>query len=185
MSDTMGPGRATHAAGSRNVKLVMGLLCAVLLSACGEESATAPSGGAQLVEAGWSFGFCLGPCRGVLSLSGDELSYQVTDRTGEQLLAESQGALSSSGSTRLKTLLAALPVELLAQYGCPDCADAGAAWVVVQRGSSGQRSDYEYPNPPSEVAALDAFLRDVMQALGDCRSSPDVIVAGGCVPLPE
>lgn len=175
--------RTSRPFAGRKSRLAIGLLSVAMAGACADESATAPSPDARLLEAGWSFGFCLGPCRGVLSLEGDDLEYQVTDRTGEQVLAETRGALSPSGSTRLGTLLAALPTELLAQYGCPDCADAGAAWVVVDRGRSGQRSDYEYPSPPRELAALDAFLREVMESLGGCRPSADVSVAGACVPL--
>lgn len=165
-------------------RLLWILVVSVVFSACGE-SASAPSSATRLVEAGWSFGFCLGPCSGRLEVSGDGLSYRVTSRTGDEVFADNRGRLASSGAERLAALLSGLSETLQETYGCPDCADAGAAYVVVSREGESRRSDYEYPSPPAELAALDAFLKGLTDALGRCTSSGDVAVEGGCTPLPR
>jgi hypothetical protein len=174
---------AVPASRRRHETVAMAVLSLAVLSACGE-SATAPSPTVRLVEAGWSFGFCLGPCNGTLTLNGSELAYQVRSRAGDQVLAEAHGDLTTTGANRLQALLRRLPDTLQEQYGCPDCADAGAAHVVIERGTSRQRSDYEYPNPPPELAALDSFLREVMDTLGGCRSTAELSV-GACTPVPD
>jgi hypothetical protein len=162
----------------------LALAVVAVLSACGERSTT-PSPATRLIEAGWSFGFCLGPCTGALEVEGDDLSYRVASRTGDEVLARGHGELTSSGVSRLNALLSALPPDLLETYGCPDCADAGAAYVVLRRDAALHRSVYEYPRPPGELAALDAFLREVMDALGSCQSNSQIRIAGGCTPVPE
>jgi hypothetical protein len=171
-------------AGQGRPILRLAVLSLMILAGCGEDAAT-PSPTTRLVEAGWSFGFCLGACNGVLMLNGDDLSYQVTSRERDQVFAQTVGELTSTGAARLNALVGDLPTQLLERYGCPDCADAGAAYVVVERDSSGRRSEYEYPNPPGELAGLDTFLRELMDALGSCRSTAEVTVAGSCVPLPQ
>lgn len=158
----------------------------VALSGCGEtETVSAPSTPTRLVEAGWSFGFCLGPCNGRLIVENDALAYRVTSRTGDQLFADNRGRLTSSGAARLAGLVAALPETLQDTYGCPDCADAGAAYVVVSREDASERSTYEYPSPPAALASLDAFLKDLWEALGQCVPSGDVALDGACSPLPR
>lgn len=152
-----------------------------LLTGCGDDAMSAPSSTVRLLETGWSFGLCLGPCNGTLDVDGRALSYLVESRTGE-LFADNRGELTSTGVSRLRSILAALPKELLDTYGCPDCADAGAAYVVVSRDGSSQRSHYEYPSPPRELAALDAFLKDVMDALGSCEATADAAPSGTCTP---
>jgi hypothetical protein len=157
-------------------------ILSVFFGGCAD-NALSPSPSAAVVEAGWSFGFCLGPCRGMLQLNGSELTYRVSDRTGSPVLAENRGRLTSVGASRLQSLAAALPDDLLDTYGCPDCADAGAAYVVLSRESATERADYEYPAPPPDLAPLDAFLKGIMEALGECRPSSDVTIAPGCDPL--
>src|SRR5262245_12642306 len=94
---------------------------AVTSFSCQEETPTTPS--ARIVDAGWSFGFCIGPCRGELGIDGEALTLRVTDRTGGQVLAQNRGRLTSGGAARLAGLTASLPEALLETYGCPDCAD--------------------------------------------------------------
>lgn len=168
-----------HAGDRRRLFLPLAL---GLLAGCG--SGNEPSATVTLAEAGWSFGFCLGPCNGTLDVEGTNVSYRVTSREGDAVLAQAGGALTASGSERLGQLLAALPGTLDEQYGCPDCADAGAAYVVVERDGVPHTSTYEYPNPPPELSALDAFVRGVTDALGRCQSTAEVAVVGPCVPLP-
>lgn len=181
---TIGTERALRLTGATTSAGVVALTAVAMLSACGK-SATAPSPATRLIEAGWSFGFCQGPCAGTLEVEGDDLSYRVTGRTGTEVLARGHGELTSPGVSRLNALLSALPSDLLETYGCPDCADGGAAYVLLRRDAATLRSAYEYPSPPRELAALDAFLREVMDALGHCRSSSQLHAATGCTPVPE
>ncbi len=154
---------------------------AVFSASCAQETPTTSS--ARIVEAGWSFGFCIGPCRGELTLEGDAVALRVTDRAGSQVLAMNRGRLTSSGSARLAGLGATLPAELLETYGCPDCADGGASSVTVARESTSRRTEYEYGNPPAELAAADEFLTSLMEALRDCRETSQVTVEAGCTPI--
>lgn len=145
-----------------------------------EDSTSAPSSMARLIEAGWSFGFCGGACNGTLTFRDRDLDYRVTDREGTRVLASSQGRLTPRGSERLASLVSALPQSLEETYGCPDCADAGAAYVITSREGATQRSSYEYPNPPAMLAELDAFLKEQMDAMGACQSTENVTLEGAC-----
>ncbi len=150
---------------------------------CTQDVLTASS--ARIVEAGWSFGFCLGPCRGELDLDGDALALRVTDRTGNQVIAQNRGRLTSRGSARMAGLAASLPGELLESYGCPDCADGGASWLTVARESGTRRTEYEYGNPPPELAAVDELIASLMEALRECRETSDLTLEAGCTPVPS
>ncbi len=154
---------------------------AIFSIGCTEDTLTTSS--ARIVEAGWSFGFCLGPCRGELDIEGEALALRVTDRTGSQVLALNRGRLTSSASARLVGLGASLPADLLETYGCPDCADGGASWLTVARDSSSRRSEYEYGNPPAELTSADELLTSVMEALRDCRETSEVTLEAGCAPI--
>jgi hypothetical protein len=162
-----------------STRLLLGTL-AVLVVSCVQDSPTASS--ERVVEAGSSFGFCIGPCRSELALSGEALALRVTDRTGSEVIAQNRGRLTSGGSARLAGLSASLPDDLLERYGCPDCADGGASWVTIARDSGTRRTEYEYGKPPSELAAMDEFLASVMQALRECRGTSDVTLEAGCSP---
>lgn len=161
--------------------LTLGLAAA----GCHSDISSGPSPSVRVVEAGWSFGFCLGPCRGQLELSGPELSYQVSSRTGDPVYAHNRGRLTAEGRARLESLASRLPEELLPVYGCPDCADGGAAFVTLVRGSGSMRVEYEYERPPPELSALDGFLRGAMDALSQCRATRQVILEGNCTPSPS
>ena len=163
----------------KRFRFLLGTLALFTLS-CAQDSPTASS--ARVVDAGSSFGFCIGPCRTELQLSGESLAVRVTDRTGNQAIAQNRGRLTSRGSARLAGLSASLPDNLLEQYGCPDCADGGASWLTVARESGTRRTEYEYGKPPSELAAMDEFLASVIQALRECRETSDVALEAGCTP---
>jgi len=161
---------------------ILGAL-ALLAISCAEDSPTSSS--ARIAEAGWSFGFCIGPCRGELQLNAEGLTLRVTDRTGAQVSAQNRGRFTSPGSARLAGLAGSLPEDLLERYGCPDCADGGASWVTVVRESGTRRTEYEYGNPPPELAAADQFFAGVMQALRECRATADLTLEAGCTPVPS
>jgi hypothetical protein len=53
------------------------------------------------------------------------------------------------------------------------------------RDSETLRTEYEYGNPPADLSAIDAFVKEVMDALGQCRATADVTLVGSCTPLPD
>jgi hypothetical protein len=160
-----------------------GILASILLGLglSGCQTETAPLPPSSIVAAGWSFGFCIGLCRGDLRVDGVDLSYQLSSRSGEPVNGSNRGRLTAEGAARLESLSAALPRNLMERYGCPDCADGGASFVTVARESASRRVEYEYRQPPPELEALDAFLASLMDALTECRSTADVTV-GDCMP---
>jgi hypothetical protein len=151
--------------------------------ACGD-SPSAPGAPTAVVEAGWSFGFCIGACRGELRLSGSTLQYTVTSRGSEETFADNRGSLTALGQRRLEGIATQLPAALQDRYGCPDCADGGAAFVTLL-GQEARRIEYEFRRPPAELAALDGFLSTLMDALGSCSATPDVTPAADCTPAAE
>ena len=165
----------------------LALTCFIVLAvaACGSETSSSPSTTVRIEQAGWSYGFCLGPCRGELELDDSELTYRVTDRTGDESFAANRGSLTDQGRATLDALTSALPESLLETYGCPDCADGGAGFLVVTRDDENMRTNYELPSPPSVLASIHAFLRGVMDALGGCVATGDVTVEPGCQALPD
>lgn len=156
-------------------------LFALFSLSCVEDGPTSSS--SRIMGAGYSFGFCIGPCRGDLTLEGEVVSLRVTDRTGSQVLATNRGRLTSGGMARLAAAAESLPDDLLERYGCPDCADGGASWLSVARETGTRRTEYEYGNPPSELSAADALLASVMEALRQCRQTSDVVPEAGCTPV--
>jgi hypothetical protein len=154
------------------------ILLGLVLSSCDSQTAHSPP--SRVVEAGWSFGFCTGLCRGDLRIDGVALSYQLSSRTGEPLNGSNRGRLTAEGASRHESIAAALPRNLMERYGCPDCADGGAAFVIIARESESRRVEYEYRHAPPELAALDEFLAALMDALTECRSIAEMTV-GDCV----
>jgi hypothetical protein len=145
--------------------------------ACMEEAPTSSS--TQVLDAGWSFGFCIGPCISELGISSEVLTLRVSDRQ-RNVIAENRGRLTAQGSARLSAIAAALPADLAEQYGCPDCADGGASWVTVVRGGSSRRTEYEHGNPPPQLQAADELLSSWINALRECRAIPEMTLLAGC-----
>jgi hypothetical protein len=136
----------------------------------------------ELTGAGWSFGMCAGFCRADLAVEGDGLRLQGLDPAGIEQLFENRGALTSAGRAQLDTLLAALDGVILEPvYGCPDCADGGARYVVLERDGEAMRHDLEFAAPPPELAQLVALTTTFMDALQGCASGELVTVADDCV----
>lgn len=142
---------------------------------------TAPAA-PTLAGAGWSFGFCLGYCMADLVIAGDELTVTGGDREAAAPLYVNRGTLTAEGRARLDAALAALDgVVLDPVYGCPDCADGGAAYLDIARGGSVERVSMEFDSPPEVLAELYATSMSLVGALETCQSSELVEVATDCV----
>ena len=144
---------------------------------------TEPPPFAEVTQAGWSFGLCDGPCRGELDVSSPSLSYRMSDFLGDQVFLENQGTLTESGENRLASLIAAIPGGLSDRYGCPDCADGGAASLTLSGSDEMVHNvTYEYFRPPPELVDLHDFLYSVMDALTTCSEHPNVSPSQECQP---
>jgi hypothetical protein len=51
------------------------------------------------------------------------------------------------------------------------------------RSGSERETAYEYGRPPAELAYLDRFVRDIMEALSECRATSSVALVESCTPL--
>jgi hypothetical protein len=141
------------------------------------------SGGSSLVEAGWSFGFCLTYCVADLVIDGDDLSLAGRDRAGEPALYANLGTLTPAGRARLEAALATLgstPLDTV--YGCPDCADGGAAYLDIAHDGVVQRVTMEFDAPPDVLADLYALAMSLSDSLETCVSSDLVEPADDCTP---
>ena len=144
---------------------------------------TDPPVDATVISAGWSFGMCIGSCLGDLVISGDSVTYTISDwYPGTPILVNS-GTLTASGRTELEGYAAGLVgVNLQAVYGCPDCADGGASYVELDREGPQSHHDYEYNYPPAELLDIDTATRDIMDALFTCVAGSRVTPDPACTP---
>ena len=143
----------------------------------GGPSAPALTGG------GWSFGMCLGYCAADLRLDGDDVVVSGRDREEATPLYENQGTLSEQGREQLDEALSGLVAgELDPVYGCPDCADGGAAYLEVALDGTSLRVEMEFGDPPPALADLYATTMALIDALETCTETPLLDVAEGCVP---
>jgi len=98
-------------------------------------------------------------------------------------LYENQGTLSEQGREQLDEALSGLVAgELDPVYGCPDCADGGAAYLEVALDGTSLRVEMEFGDPPPALADLYATTMALIDALETCTETPLLDVAEGCVP---
>ena len=139
--------------------------------------------GPALTGAGWSFGMCLGYCAADVRLDGDDVVVAGRDRDAADPLYENRGTLTEQGRERLDAALAGLVAgELEAVYGCPDCADGGAAYLELALDSTVERVEMEFGNPPPVLAELYATAMELVDAIETCETTPLVDIAESCVP---
>ena len=136
----------------------------------------------SLVGAGWSFGMCMGYCSVDLVIGSDgSVVLTGTDRTRNVTLFTNSGSLASVGRERIDGAVAGLAgVPLQDVYGCPDCADGGAAYLTLSQEGVVSRHDMEFGNPPAELAELHDLAMAIIDALVDCESNDLVLAAEDC-----
>jgi hypothetical protein len=139
-----------------------------------------------LAGAGTSFGMCAGTCVRDLRVDADAL----TLRGHEHMLAEpvftNRGQLTVDGQAAVDAAVAGIDnEELQAVYGCPDCADGGAAWVRLEREGGVSEHVMEFGAPPEALAELYEVSAEITASLEACQDSGLVAVAADCVPAVE
>jgi hypothetical protein len=153
----------------------------------GEEVGRFTIGGAvtevALTGAGWSFGMCLGYCNAELTVDGESLVLTGWNREDQEPLYVHRGTLTPLGVERMGAAANRLGgVTLAPVYGCPDCADGGAAYVMLTADGVTSRHDMEFGSPPEVLADLHQLAMATMKALETCGSNELVTVADDCAP---
>jgi hypothetical protein len=135
----------------------------------------------RLTGAGWSFGMCLGYCRADLRIDGESLVQTGHDREVDDALYTNHGQLTSEGQARLDAALTELAdTPLKETYGCPDCADGGAAYIMLTAADGETRHDMEFASPPEELSRIYDLSIALMSTLETCRSDDLVTVSEEC-----
>jgi hypothetical protein len=143
---------------------------------------TEPATGA-LIGAGWSFGMCGGYCKADLVVADGSVQVTGGGWTSREPLFVNRGTLTDEGLRRIADgLMLMQGAELDDVYGCPDCADGGSAYVVLDRSGVVSRHDMEFGRPPEMLADLHATALGIIDALEDCESDELVIVDDQCQP---
>lgn len=136
-----------------------------------------------LVGAGWSFGMCGGYCWIDLVLAEDLVQVTGGGWTSDEPLFVNRGTLTGKGRSRLTAAITELGGALLDDvYGCPDCADGGSSYLVLDRGGVVSRHDMEYGWPPEVLAELQGLALAIIDSLEACRSDDLVTVDEECDP---
>lgn len=141
------------------------------------------SNDASLVGAGWSFGMCAGTCIAELAVDGDVLVLTGRSHMLEEPLFVNQGTLTAEAQRRIDAAVQKLDgVSLDPVYGCPDCADGGAAYLTLAQEGATVRHEMEFGRPPEVLAELNELAIAMIDALETCGSSELVDVADECEP---
>jgi hypothetical protein len=148
------------------------------------EIGTAPTrADLSLHGAGWSYGMCLGYCLADLEINDDNVLATGRSRMDEQPLYRNAGTLTPLGREQLDTAIGALAgAPLDAVYGCPDCADGGAAYLVLAEGTSVSRVEMQADQPPDFLTGTYGMATSLIEALAACASDDLLIVNDDCVP---
>jgi len=142
------------------------------------------AGDVSLVGAGWSFGMCGGYCNADLDIEDDALVLTGSGHIGEEPLFVNRGTLTTVARERIDTAVRTLDDDLEPVYGCPDCADGGAAYVVLAYGDTITRHDMEFGRPPEVLVELRELAVSIIGPLETCESNELVAVADDCTPWP-
>ena len=143
----------------------------------------AVTGDPGLAGAGWSFGMCAGYCLADLVLEGDRVVLTGGSNMTDELLFVNEGTLTPEALSRITAALETLAdTPLEPSYGCPDCADGGAAYLTLVRDGATTRHMMEFGNPPMELAELYALSLSIIAALETCQTDDLVSVAPECQP---
>jgi len=166
------------------------ILTTLLAMACadggpGEPDAPGDATAPALVGAGWSFGECVGRCRGELGIDGDSVRYSVGGFAGEASF-ENRGTLAPAGLVAVAERARALAAsDLVETYGCPDCTDQGARTLVLAHDGLERRVTYEYGRPPRELLPAHDLVKGLMHALTTCEANEHVDPDARCRPAPH
>jgi hypothetical protein len=137
----------------------------------------------SLVGAGWSFGRCGGYCNADLAVEAEGLVLTGRSHMSAPPLYVNRGALTAAARERINEATARLKgVALDPVYGCPDCADGGAAYLMLAQRGATSRHEMERGRPREVLAELYELAMAMIDALETCGSNELVAVADDCEP---
>ena len=123
----------------------------------------------------------LGYCLADLEIDGASLLATGRNREDEQPLYQNGGTLTPLGQEQLDAAVAGLSgIPRDAAYGCPDCADGGAAYLVFTDGASRSRVDMQADQPPELLVGPYRIVTSLLGALQTCASDDLVLVDDQC-----
>lgn len=156
----------------------------VLLSACAPTRGPSGEGGSgQFAGLTWGyyFGNCWGDCLAEIVLEEDG------SFTGRRYGQDGLEYLTAAGTTRelwfetLDSTWEELDRGALEEvYGCPDCADGGGEYFIYGDGQSPERSDWQYSQPPAELAPLQQQMSQLWSDISGCGTSQAVAAYTNC-----
>lgn len=116
-----------------------------------------------ILKSGTSFGMCVGYCRVEIEIKDTGVKFTKSSWNDPAYptvtISES---ISGEQSDRLLQLIDIDKLETIKDvYGCPDCADGGAEWIEVEKGSYNKKITIEYGDSLSEIQALLDELRSI------------------------
>ena len=146
--------------------LAVWLLIFIFFS-CGTEYPSNENQDIKWVKYGTSFGECLGYCKKSMEVIPSEIKVQKNGWEIDKLLPVVE--LSANISAEYWTsLINNIDFEKFARLnpviGCPDCADGGAEWIEIQKGSQSFKVIFEYGNEPIELKPYIGYLRTYLRA---------------------
>jgi hypothetical protein len=141
------------------------------------------SGDVSLVGAGWSYGRCGTYCNADLAVEAQGLVLTGRSHMSSPPLYVNRGALTAVARERIDAAVARLKgVALDPVYGCPDCADGGAAYLTLMQDGTTSRHEMERGRPREVLAELYELAMAMIDALETCGSNELVVVADDCEP---
>jgi len=141
----------------------------------------------SLIGGGYYYGECGGACRGEMSFN-DETIEHVVSGWEDDTYGTWTGMLTSAGAAEraaLELLLGTIEIEQ--EYGCPDGADGGGGFLILEIDGVMLRTDYPLDGAceeaPAEILATDAFLSPIMAGFAQCMATDAFIIDEPCTPV--
>jgi hypothetical protein len=137
-----------------------------------------------LVGAGWSFGMCGGYCVADLEIEGRDLVLTGRSNMVEDSLFVNRASLTSVGQARIAAALKDVDVDTLESvYGCPDCADGGAAYLALASEGAASMHSMNFGGPPEVLTDVHQLSVAIIDDVQTCTASELVSPDPSCEPF--
>jgi hypothetical protein len=150
------------------------LLSFLFLNACTQENLRSDASISLeniTIKSGQSFGLCVGKCYSEMAIKGKTVTLLVKETVSKgnsniqneyffnDKLTDAQVAAISEALDLAK--IKAKPDVI----GCPDCADGGAEWIIIEEGENVKKVTFEYGKEVPQLENLVVLLRNERNAL--------------------